>query len=191
MQFNRDDINPLAVITNDNTVQLLDNDTVINLKSLKITVLYLRSLSFLRLTHLYISDNYIKWLPSIQTLETLDCSNCELSSLPTDLPNLKTLRCASNILTVIPNYSKLTTLIADNNPLTSVNLPNLTHLSVLNCPILVVHDILSIRKNHIKPFLNTSKVLIDWTTNKCNKKLFEIITEEFGLLARFLLTANK
>jgi Leucine-rich repeat (LRR) protein len=101
---------------------------------------YLNSLSE-DILKLNISSKGIKSLPDLtrfKNLEELDCSNNQLTSLPTLPQNLKILYCSGNQLSSLPMLSEtLERLFCSNNQLTSLpTLPqNLKELYCYNNPI--------------------------------------------------------
>jgi Leucine-rich repeat (LRR) protein len=83
-----------------------------------------------------ISNRYLTFIPSLtmfKNLQTLICSNNQLTSLPDLNENLKKLSCINNQLTSLPHLNeKLEILYCFNNQLTS--LPHLNEkLKILAC----------------------------------------------------------
>jgi len=171
----------------------LDHISLINQK---IQSIWIRTISFLHLKSLDISNNPIKELPDIITLQILKCQNCKLSSLPL-LPELKQLDCQSNQITVLKRYPKLQILNCSDNPINSINIPTLTKLTAYDCPLLSLHYTYS---NRSGVFLNgkfqwktlncrveLKYILIDWQSSICNVKFNSKFMKK---LSKFLFYTN-
>lgn len=144
--------------------------------NLNITLIIPRTINYLHLIELDISNNNIKVIPYIPSIKILKCNNCGLTELPY-LPNLEYLECAQNKLLEIPNYKnitylncsdnyikkintraqstnattsttphKLQKLICNNNLISDINIKSLKYLEAKKCPILVIYKLPLINK---------------------------------------------
>ena len=90
---------------------------------------------FTRLVNFDCSENNLTWLPSLpNTLEILRCRKNRLTSLPNLPSGLTLLQCDNNQLTALPTMpASLQTLECENNKLSgSVSLSHLSELNTLN-----------------------------------------------------------
>ena len=153
----------------------------LNLSNKSITALFNKTIIYQNIRELNISNNNIKQIPYIHTLEILNCSDCNIRELhdSTILPNITELYCNNNLLTIIPHYinlkklecssnlikhipafKKLTYLICNDNPITDINIQSLTYLEAYGCPILVLYKIPSLHKRTSVIINGEMKILI-------------------------------
>jgi Leucine-rich repeat (LRR) protein len=107
----------------------------INLKVLEISHNKLINVSHLplSLTELCVRDNPLKAFDesiNLNALEILDCSNCQLKTIPKFI-NLKILSCGHNDITAINDLIHLTKLLCESNQIKEIN--NCTKLKYLDC----------------------------------------------------------
>ena len=117
----------------------INSDDVNATKIMNASCEYISSLRgleyFTKLQNFDCSENNLTWLPSMpSTLKILRCGKNKLTSLPSMPSGLTILDCYANQLTALPTFtSSLQTLECENNKLTgSVNLCNLSGLKTLD-----------------------------------------------------------
>lgn len=180
---------PIYYTKDDSTMHtpIVESKTV-DISNMSISAIFCKTISYMNIIELDVSNNPIKWLPEIASLEILRCNNCNIMDLPVYLPNLKELECENNIIKKLPQfnnlrklhcsknlithipYKKIQVLKCNQNPITSINIQTLTYLEATDCPILVIHHIPSLYKH--------SSVLIDHTLKKLMVKR-EKINKDF------------
>lgn len=216
---------PLKILQNGRIEEPAHVNGVLLLPNSHIDAIFLKTLIYVNIRELDVSNNPLTWLPEMQSLEKLNCSGCKLTALPSPLPKLKELKCADNYLSTVPYYknlvklecsnnliqdlsqynnSKLESLIATNNPLTSINIPSLTYLEAYDCPLLVIHNLPSLHKKSSviinnemkfmmfrKEKISKERRLIDWYDNTCDIAVYNklvAVSDFFFRLAPFLFT---
>ena len=117
----------------------INSDDVNATKIMNASCEYISSLRgleyFTKLQNFDCSENNLTWLPSMpSTLKILRCGKNKLTSLPSMPSGLTILDCYANQLTALPTFtSSLQTLECENNKLSgSVNLCNLSGLKTLD-----------------------------------------------------------
>jgi len=177
------------------------NDSRLICVGLNISLIIPRTLNYMHLVELNISNNNIEEIPYIQSIKILNCNNCNIKNLPY-LPNLEYLECKNNKLINMPNYrnikyldcsnnyiynikiDKLQKLICNNNLISDINIPTLTYLEAKKCPINTVYKLPLINKrsslmlNNKLLFITShgqhidnKYIIIDWYNKKINANI--------------------
>jgi len=198
--------NQLYVIKNGSIECPAITNNALYVPSQQINYVLFRTISFLNIQILDISDNKITWLPDLFSLRILKCENCKLTALPTYMPNLEELNCNNNYIKLMPDYPrlsklncsnnlieqlpsmlKLRTLQISDNPIYDINIQSLTSLIAYNCPILVI------RKN---PLLikRSSKIdgsVFKWVSTTNAKVDYDKIIIDWNISKLYMHNVNK
>ena len=203
---------PLIIKANKELLYPEIKDSRLICNKLNISTIIPRTLNYLHLIELDISNNNIKEIPCIQSIKILKCNNCNLKTLPL-LPALEYLECSNNKICNIPNYRKLKYLDCSNNYITNINIiclqklicnnnlisgvsiKDLKYLEAKKCPIITIYKLPLINKRSSiildnKLFFISSHgqhiddrhIILDWYNKKINADI-----NRFNILTRNIL----
>jgi hypothetical protein len=189
---------PLIMKDNNSLFYPEIKDSRLICNNLNIRFIIPRTINYLHLIELNISDNNIKEIPYIQSIKILKCNNCNLQNLPL-LPELEYLECSNNKICEIPNYKKLKylncsnnyinkisfnnlqKLICNNNMLSDINIKSLKYLEAKKCPITTIYKLPLINKrsslilnNKLSliyshgQHIDEQYIVLDWYNKKIN-----------------------
>ena len=133
------------------------------------------------------TNNLIKEIPTIDSVEILICDNNQIEKISNYLPKLIKLMASNNKIKRLPNYDNLRVLEIENNPLDNIdgsknlielycNCTNITELNGLN-KIEIIH---CYKTNITKlPYFNSLKELLcDYRANMALSKYYKIVKSD-------------
>lgn len=133
------------------------------------------------------TNNLIKEIPIIDSVEILICENNKIEKISNKLPRLIKLMISNNQLRILPNYDNLKILEIENNPLESID--GSKNLTELYCNCTNINElggfnkieIIHCYKTNIKrlPYFNTLKELLcDYRPDMALSKYYKIIKSD-------------
>jgi Leucine-rich repeat (LRR) protein len=199
-----------VIITQDTQISNpIQSKYTLQLSSIGVTKIFLKNI-FCNLRELYISNNPLRELCALPSVEILECKNCQLTTLPIllsnakfidcsnnvirqlpsieELPALETLYCSKNNIKTIPNYYNLKKLITSDNPISYIRSNTLEYLEAERCPLTSRHVIKGlIRRSPIIHKQNSIKYIIQLNEKIATPTLLDWYKKEMSAEAYYKL----